>query len=318
MIDSIKQHTNTTTLRQAFHAYYDQSELKPRTRDEYAKVFDHWEALTDDPDIQQINNLTLTKFKTAFLQKLSPSTFNKARAHIMAVLNRLAPKGKTNPGGLAIIPDFVYVPRAKEPEKLPRVATDAELGAIYQAAAEATWPRFEFGAGAWWQALLVFLFNTGLRRNDVFNLRMQDLDLDNHAFQFRAEKTGKLRVLPLHPTAVEHLQKIWSERELVFPKSKGVRILYQHWHSIQDAAGLPRAQHLTFHQLRSTCGSRLFQQSPGAAQEMLGHSSIDTTRRSYANLSEHLRELATQSSQPAAFQPQDPPDHDPDILRFPA
>ena len=125
MIDSIRNQSETTTLREAYHAYYDQSELKPRTRDEYAKVFDHWEALTDDPDIRSIDNLTLTKFKTAFLQRYSPSTFNKTRAHIMAVLNRLAPKGKANPGGLAIIADFVYVPRAKEPEKLPRVATDA-------------------------------------------------------------------------------------------------------------------------------------------------------------------------------------------------
>lgn len=334
MIDSISNPAKKTTLRQAFHAWYLSPELKPRTVEAYLNALHHWEGMTEDPldpvtfpadpDIHSITNLHLAKFKTAFLREHSAATFNKIRAHLLAVLNRLGPVQKHNPEGLGILSDFVFTSRAREQDRQPRMASDAELTAIYQAAGQATWPKFPQGAAAWWQALLVFLFNTGLRRNDFLRLRMQDLDLDHHCFQFRAEKTGKLRTLPLHPAAVEHLRNIWSERDLVFPKPRGNRSLYQHWHKLQTAAGLPLERHLTFHQLRSTCGSRLFQQSPGAAQEMLGHSSIETTRRSYATTSEQLVQLATQAQQPAAFQqtqldPEDPTDPgNPDILRFPA
>lgn len=330
MIDSIKRDSESCKLRQAFFDYYH-SEIKERTVEAYLNAFDHWEHFTGDPDnpeefppdpdIHQITNLTLSKFKSRFLRQYSPATFNKVRAHLLAVLNRLGPKQKHNPAGLEILPDFVFVPRAKELEKPPRVASDAEIDAIYQAAANATWPKFEFGPGAWWQALIVFLFNTGLRRNDFLALRTQDVDLENQCFEFRAEKTGKFRRLPLHASAVEHFRRIWSDREFVFPKPSGKRSLYQHWHKIQDAAGIETAKHFTFHQLRSTCGSRLFSVSPGAAQEMLGHSSINTTRKSYANLTEHLRDVTIQTPQPfTSGKPGPRPDDDPDphILRFPA
>lgn len=314
----IKPNPNLT-LRNAYLKYYDLSELKPRTVEAYSNALDHWELMTGDPDIHSISNITLLQFKAAFLRQYSPATFNKVRAHLLAILNRLGPKQKHNPAGLEILTDFVFVPRAKELEKPPRVASDAEIDAIYQAAANATWPKFEFGAGPWWQALIVFLFNTGLRRNDFLALRTKNVDLEQGWFEFRAEKTGKLRRLPLHSSAVEHFQRIWSDREFVFPKPAGKRSLYIHWHKIQAAAGIERSEHFTFHQLRSTCGSRLFSVSPGAAQEMLGHSSINTTRKSYANLTEHLRNVTIQTPQPFTSGETGPePDDDPDILKFPA
>lgn len=307
------------TLRMAFIHFYLSPELKVRTVEAYANAFKHWEALTENPPLERIDNSTLQQFKNRFLALHSAGTFNKVRRHLLALFNKLGPPMKGNPGGLGVLPVFLYVEKSRETEKLPRVAGPALLNAIYEACETATWPRFEFGPDTWWRALVVFLFNTGMRRNDFLRLKTTDVDLAGGRLQFQAEKTGKARILPLAPTVVDHFREIWSDRELVFPKPNGNKSLYLHWHKLQDAAGLERSEHITFHELRATCGSNLFERSPGAAQEMLGHSSIETTRRHYTNLSRQLRELAETAEQPAAFVGgwDDGPDG-PDILRFPA
>lgn len=307
------------TLRESFEEHYFETSMKKRTLEAYENMLSHWETLTDNPSVCQISNTTLHKFKNAFLEGYSPSTFNKLRRHILAIMNRLGPPIKGNPEGLQILDGFVYVRKAKENEKLPRVATDEELNSIYKASSEATWPQFEFGAPAWWRAVIVFLYNTGLRRNDFLSLETKEVKLSSGCIEFDAEKTGKDRRLPLHPSVIEHFQAIWSDRKLVFPKPHGLKQLYQQWYSIQAAAEISEENYLTFHQLRSTCGSNLFERSPGAAQEMLGHSSIETTRRSYANMSNNLVQMALTARQPEAFQGiTTDDDPDPDILRFPA
>lgn len=309
-------------LRDAFYCYYLSPEMKGRTVEAYKNALAHWEAYTTDPPFREISNTTLQEFKNRFLADYSAGTFNKVRRHLLALLNKLAPAVKGNPGGLGQLEHFVFVTKARQADTPPRVAGTVLLSEIYQACKTATWPRVDFPAADWWRALVVFLYNTGLRRNDFLALKTRDVDLVNHCLTFRAEKTGKSRVLPLHPAVIDHFRRIWSDRELVFPKPAGNKSLYLHWHKLQDAAGLARDEHITFHQLRATCGSNLFERSPGAAQEMLGHSSIETTRRHYTNLSRQLKELATSAEQPDAFTggTDDGPENDdgPAILRFPA
>ncbi|QDT95522.1 tyrosine-type recombinase/integrase [Gimesia aquarii] len=308
------------TLRKAFLEHYKSPDLKPRTLECYENMLGHWEALTDDPEVFDIENKTLQTFRNAFMEDHTPPTFNKLRRHILAIMNRLGPPGPRNREGLGILKEFVWIKPLKENEKIPRVANDQQLNAIYEACAVATWPNFEFGSAAWWRAVVVFLYNTGLRRNDFLDLTIKEVDLDKGMITFDAEKTGKQRRLPLHQSVIDHFQLIWSDRELVFPKPKGFKQLYGQFYKIQMAARIDGEDHFTFHQLRSTCGTNLFVRSPAAAQEMLGHSSVETTRRSYANVSNHLIEEALATPQPAAFQTSSNPDDDPDpdILRFPA
>lgn len=296
-----KNHRSSVTLREAFEKYYRTPSLTSRTVESYENTFRHWENLTDDPSFDEIDNITLHGFKAAYLEYNSPATFNKERRHLMAIINRMSPAVRGNPDGLGIIDRIIYIKPAKESKKIPRVATDEQLNAIYEACDLATWPTFAFGAVNWWRAVLVFLYNTGLRRNDFLELEVGEVSLSLNLIMFDAEKTGKDQKLPLHQSVVDHFGKIWSNRKHVFPKPKGYKQLYRQWYAIQTAAGIPEDEHLTFHQLRSTCGSNLFEKSPGAAQEMLGHSSIETTRRSYANLSRNLIKLAHEAHQPAAF-----------------
>ena len=313
-----KKNHDHMTLRELFEKYYLSPDLKRRTVEAYCGTFKHWEKLTDNPPLSEIDNVTLHTFKNAYLEYNSPTTFNKERRHLLAILNRLSPPGRNNPEGLGLIDRFIYIRKLKEPEKIVRVATEKQLNAIYEACAEATWPDFEFGAASWWRSLVVFLYNTGLRRNDFLALTTKEVDLEKSLIEFSAEKTGKERRLPLHQSVVDHFASIWSSREFVFPKPHGLKTLYQQWYAIQKAAEIAQDDHLTFHQLRSTCGTHLFQRSPGAAQEMLGHSSMETTRKSYAFLTDHLVEMAQTTQQPQSFVSGSEDDPDPNIIKFPA
>lgn len=288
-------------MRGAFEKYYKSPELKPRTIEAYENMLRHWEDLTDDPTFDEMDNITLHGFKAGYLEYNSPASFNKERRHFMAIINRMGPAMRKNPDGMGIIDRFIYIKPIREPRKIPRVATDMQVDAIYKACDIATWPRFQFGAPEWWRALVVFLCNTGLRRNDFLKLRTSDVNLEDRYVLFDAEKTGKDQMLPLHSVVVKHFKRIWSDRDKVFPKSIGYDHLYRQWYKIQSAAGIKPDDHLTFHQMRSTCGTNLFKRSPGAAQEMLGHSSIETTRRSYASLTDHLKQIASTAEQPSAF-----------------
>lgn len=306
------------TMRGAFEQYYWSPEMKPRTLEVYENMLRHWEDLTEDPTFAEMDSVTLHGFKTAYLEYNSAASFNKERRHFMAIINRMSPAVRKNPDGLGIVDRFIYIKPIPETRKIPRVASDEQVNAIYDACDIATWPRFEFGPTAWWRALVVFLYNTGVRRNDFLNLETTDVNLQEALIQFDAEKTGKDQMLPLHQSVVEHFEQIWSDRKYVFPKSKGYKLLYRQWYEIQSFAGIPADDHFTFHQLRSTCGTNLFKRSPGAAQEMLGHSSIETTRKAYAFLTDHLVEVAQTQEQPSAFESRPDLDPDPNILRFPA
>jgi integrase len=92
-----------------------------------------------------------------------------------------------------------------------------------------------------------------------------------------------------------------------------MKSLYAAWHAIQEAAGINvdrsaeqgRKPYYGFHEIRKTCGTNLFGVSPAAAQQMLGHSSVETTQKSYANLNTLTEQALDQIPQPQL--PQLPP-----------
>lgn len=327
------------TLRLAYENYLRPDHTKPRTIEAYQTTVNHWEcaklsvavgelrAVEYNPDLSQIDNVTLLDFKRHLSGKLSPNSVRKYLRHLAVVLHRIGPPDYRNPGGLALIDRVPYVQQPKEVRKKPRVIEDHELTALYQAAESATWPRCEVSPPLWWQSLIVTLFNLGLRRLDFLSALQEEFDLERGFVLFDAEKTGKVSALPLHPVVVDHLAKIWEpERVLVWPWrfnqrtpesiNKKKTSLYAQWHRLREAAGIERV--ITPHDLRRTCGSDLFSVSPAAAAECLQHASIVTTQRSYANCSRETRDLMLAKEQPAIFGGEPPSPDDPMILRFPS
>ncbi|MHC4698495.1 MAG: tyrosine-type recombinase/integrase [Planctomycetota bacterium] len=298
------------TLRGAYETYHKSAAHAEETTTKYRDLMKWWERLTADPPVDQITNRMLKEFQAGLLSNgLARSTVNSYLAHLTAILSTIGPASPSNPFAEGVIDTFPRVRRLKVKLRLPRVVPDEALLAIYRGCESARWPiRLGIDPTDWWRALSVFLYNVGTRTGDFRALKCEDISLRRQSLKLMAKKSDQQeRVIPLHDSVVEHLERIWRPpRALVFPTSDKrmdqpsrhtPKQLYEHWYRIQAYAGLPKPGY-TFQEFRKTCCSVLFERSPGAANAMLGHASMTTTERFYANTERTLLETAMSTDQP--------------------
>jgi integrase len=134
-------------------------------------------------------------------------------------------------------------------------------------------------------------------------LRWVDVDWQSHTISLPAEadKCLQERRKPLHPIVLRHLVRIrgpWSE---IFPWAHSERTFYRQWHAIQDAAAIPKRDHVKLHQLKATSMTHYATcESPWVAQRMGDHASIATGQH-YVDVSRSLRGAVERFALPAAF-----------------
>lgn len=327
-----------TTLRQAFERYHRTASHRPSTVADYHSMLKHWERLTHDPYIGEIDNLTLRNFRESLLvnpppgrsRPVSPTTVAKNIRYAQAILATCGPQQHGNPEGLGILPSIPVC--GKPPVNHPPVVTaeDSEICDIYHACDVATWPRYamdrdrECGIlildpALWWRSLLVYLYNVGSRLGEFLSLRTSQLDFTRKRLTIDAEKHGSQDYKPMHPVLAEHLQLFVQQapRTYVFACPNNQTYLRRQWYAIQEEAGIVvpreaqsnRHPYYGFHEIRKTCGTNLSAISLAAAQHQLGHKSINTTRRHYVKGSRVVEAIENQITQPTAFTR--PTGHDP-------
>ncbi len=160
------------------------------------------------------------------------------------------------------------------------------------------------------RCIIKTLFWLGLRRQELIDLDIRDIDFDRKRVQVRAGKGDKTRVVPIIDE--EHLSDL---KHLIGPKAEGPVFT-----STQGATGQlspriinhivtktgelarvenpnPRLRHLNPHILRHSISRWLKQQRFPAEwiQNFLGHESYKTTMDMYGTISiEEMQELAQQ------------------------
>lgn len=135
--------------------------------------------------------------------------------------------------------------------------------------------------------LLLFLLDTGARRNEALSLTWRDVDLDAGIATIRAlhTKTRTLRKVPLTKRVLEELQRLLEQTggpadELVFGKRASVR------RAFKTACRLAGLDGLRLHDLRHTAGSRFAARiAISEVADILGHVRLETTKR-YLNITE--------------------------------
>lgn len=165
-----------------------------------------------------------------------------------------------------------------------------ELRAVF----EATDPRT--AAGRRDHALLLALFNTGARVQELVDLRPVDLQLDRPCQVRLRGKGHKERLCPLWPQTAEVLRRLVSETGLAETSTErlfrnrrgepltrfGVRYLLQKYAQLAQptAPGLARKR-VHPHTLRHTTAVHLLQAGVDlvAISHWLGHASVETTNR---------------------------------------
>ena len=177
--------------------------------------------------------------------------------------------------------------RVKVPDALPRAIDPEEIKQILAV----------IGKVRDWAMILVLL-RTGMRIGELLNTRMSDVNLrEKRLTIMEAQKTGVGRVAYLSEDACKAL-KVWlkrrdPEKEYLFYGQGRQRLSY-------TAARMRFAMHLekaglahkgySLHCLRHTCATELLNAGMRleCLQQLLGHSSIEMTRR-YARLTDNTR-----------------------------
>jgi integrase len=252
--------------------------------------------------LKNANALHLTRlYRERMDSGLSPSTVQKIH-HVLHKALSQAVRWDLIPRNPA---DSVTAPAPTTKEMHPLSAEEARR-------------LLEAARGDRLEALYVLAVHTGMRRGELLGLKWDDVDLDSQTVRIRRTltrtdngrrlalgepKTRKSRrTVRLTQRAVEALRShrkrqleeklmvgsLYQDRGLVFAGEGGglinpSNLRQRSFVPLTKRAGL---RQITFHDLRHTCASLLFQRNvhPKFVQELLGHASVAITLDTYSHM----------------------------------
>lgn len=214
----------------------------------------------------------------------SAATLNRLRSALSALLRfakrqRLLPRGWVNP--------VLEIEALRENNARTRFLSEPERERLLRVARLSKWPKLHL--------LVLMALTTGARRGELLRLTYGDLDLAAGTAYLRTSKNGEPRVLPLTPAVVAEIGRLGV-------KADDVLVFAAKYHPDQPMSfdtvwrtALRQAaiENFRFHDLRHSCASYLAQSGASLAEiaDVLGHKSLDVTRR-YAHLTvDHKRRL---------------------------
>lgn len=157
-------------------------------------------------------------------------------------------------------------------------------------------------------AILSLFLGTGIRVSECVGININDVDLENNAF-IVTRKGGNQVVLYFPPEVAEALADYLSERletealpghEQAFFLSLQRRRITQR--AVQNlvkkyaAVAAPLKSRISPHKLRSTYATNLYNETGDIylVADVLGHTSVDTTRKHYADMTDARRKMAAE------------------------
>ena len=172
-------------------------------------------------------------------------------------------------------------------QDIPKMFTQEEFGLI-----------LEDLSPAWLKNIIILAVNTGMRRNELINLKWADINISKQYLIIRntesfTTKSKAERVIPLNLNSLEVLRNISPKDEFVFTNCNSQKI-YPNYLSQCFRDRLIKINirnNRSFHSLRHTFASWLVQKGVPMYEvsKLLGHSDIKTTEI-YAHLtSDNLR-----------------------------
>ena len=157
-------------------------------------------------------------------------------------------------------------------------------------------------------ALLSLFLGTGIRVSECVGMNMNDIDFENNAFVV-TRKGGNQVVLYFPPEVAEALAEYMDERqdmealpgheEALFLSLQRKRITQRAVQNLVKkyaAVAAPFKPKISPHKLRSTYATNLYNETGDIylVADVLGHSSVDTTRKHYADMTDARRKMAAE------------------------
>ena len=157
-------------------------------------------------------------------------------------------------------------------------------------------------------AMLSLFLGTGIRVSECVGINISDVDMENNAFLV-TRKGGNQVVLYFPPEVAEALAEYMAERETIEPlpgnedalflslqrrriTQRAVQMLVKKY----AAVAAPLKPKISPHKLRSTYATNLYHETGDIylVADVLGHTSVDTTRKHYADMTDARRRMAAE------------------------
>lgn len=182
-----------------------------------------------------------------------------------------------------LIPTGPTVAPLKTPRRVPRAWRRDELSRLVAAARQSTGSICGIPAGSWWLTILALSWDTGVRATELLSLRWEWIDWDSGWMHVPAEcRKGAHHdeVYGLAPDTLALLRSLPRSGPLILNWERHRSRYWQLWKELLRRAELPATRYTATQCLRRTFATWL-EIGGGSATDALGHSSRDTTRRSY-------------------------------------
>ncbi len=250
---------------------------------DYAKSFKGGETITNEMycskqfvayfgnvSLRALNNARLLdKWKSSMLARVSPTTFNIHRRFLHAAFNVAIKWGYVDENPMATV--------KKEVAHEKRLfMTKDELGRILELInADIDLPTGDVQIQRYlrcFRILVIFLVNTGLRRQEAIRLTMADIDFEKRLLHITHTKSKRVRIIPLNATAYQALVEIGPE---LFSGMQAYLVSRTFGNYVKKA----KMTCFHLHSLRHTFATNLIARGVDiyTVSRLLGHSDIRTT-----------------------------------------
>jgi integrase/recombinase XerD len=245
--------------------YLDDNRYSPRTRESYLSMLEFFFRYFSNREPLEITEEEISRFIYDFIIRLgySPAYQNQMVSAIKTYYT-ISGKGKVDP-------EFFERPRRRR--ALPKVFSKDEVSAILNSVRN---PKHKL--------LLWMIYSCGLRRSEVTNIKLPDLDRERGILHIREGK-GKIdRIVPVSEKVWEKIDEYihgYRPREYLFVGQTGGRYssesVYRVFKDALIKAGIRKD--VGVHSLRHSYATHLHESGLDIRyiQELLGHKSTRTT-----------------------------------------
>jgi integrase/recombinase XerD len=185
------------------------------------------------------------------------------------------------------------IPYAREPQRLPRsILTQSEAKKVLHA------PDTKTVLGYRDRTILEVLYSTGIRKEELLNILLTDVDYNDGLIRINCGKGKKDRVVPIGRIACRYLENYIKAvrpslirdpyNNHLFLSLRGNRLSKNMvWQIVKSYAGKAKIKKtISPHTFRHTCATLMLRNQANIRhiQELLGHASLDSTQV-YASVS---------------------------------
>jgi len=268
------------TLPTLFEDYYLPLHLigsSRKTISAYRTAVNRWRLFAGQVPIDRIDAKLLAGFQQHLLQDVGPASANTYCSHLLVILRSAMDED------LAMVLRMPKWNKLREPKRSPLALTVEEFSKVLEAAR--LWPGLIAGypGAAWWSALLLVGWETGLRYTALLSLRSVDVVWDSGGLYCQADTQKDKEAIwcPLPPHVLEAVRSIYDpSRELLFPRTVTIDTVGRRFRQILNRSGIyaPKGCGQRFHRIRRSKASYT-EALGGNPTQALGHSDRAVTEK---------------------------------------